>query len=289
MFAPDSDKRKQDILWSAVILLIGFAGGLLAILILPSILANKHPRYVRDIVETTQLDLAVKCFKERFGEYPPDFGEETKEQKVAAVKRFLKKVFPKCPEVNYLPEFQDPAKFDTQKFNPATALVFWLGGMQNADGQPNGFSADPQKPFDSVATHRIGPFYAFNLERIQSPNGGAKYYPASYQGDFAQGCYVYFRAEEGSYAGKTYADAGDSGAMQDTKRNSEQIVAYMNPTSFQIRSFGADGRWGTTPETRWGVMFPDGLDYNPENYDDIGNFCSEPFEKEMPQNRPPPR
>jgi len=289
MFAADSDKRKQDILWSAVILSIGFGAGLLAILILPSILANTHPRWVRDVVETTQLDLAVKCFKERFGEYPPDFGEETKEQKVAAVKRFLKKAFPKCPESNYLIEFQDPAKFDAQKFNPATALVFWLGGMQDADGQPYGFSGDPEKPFDSAATHRIGPFYDFDLERVQSPNGGAKYYPPSHRGDYSQGCYVYFRAEGGSYVGKTYADAGDSGAMQDTKRNSEQVVAYMNPQSFQIRSFGEDGRWGATPETRWGVMFPGGSDYNPENLDDLSNFCSRRFKEEMPQNPPSAR
>lgn len=281
MAAPNSRIRRQDILLSAIVLIV-FLGGLFAMFVLPAILRpHGHPRWVRDIVEISELDAAVKWFKDRFGEYPPDFGEQTNEQRVAAVKKFLLKAFPKCPESNYPVEFRDPANFDPAKYNPATALVFWLGGMRNADGKPIGFSANPQAPFDQNGNGGVGPFFDFDPQRL-SFNVGTRYYPPSYQGDRSQGCYVYFRAENGSYAGKAYAAAGNSGAMQDAQLSTGEKIEYMNPNSFQIRSFGPDGRWGAMRRTRWGVMFPTGSDYNPENYDDMGNFSTGPFEDSIP-------
>ncbi len=266
----------------SVVVLAVFLAGLLVLFAPPELLGpNGHPSWIRDVVEIQQLDIAVKFFKERFGEYPPDFGEQTNEQRVAAVKKFLSKAFLKCPESNYPIEFRDPAKFDPAKYNPATALVFWLGGMRDADGKPIGFSANPENPFDGTDQSRIPPVFDFDLQLLSS-DGGMKYYPPSYHGDRSQGCYVYFRAENGDYTGKTYASAGNSGAMRDAQHSTDIKIEYMNPKSFQIRSFGTDGRWGATPQTRWGVMFPTGSDYNPENFDDLGNFSSGPFEDSVP-------
>jgi hypothetical protein len=278
MSAPHPRVRSQDILLSAIVLIV-VIGGLL--FMMTYVQRDRHSPWGRDVVEINQLDMAFKYFKERFGEYPPDFGEQTNEQRVATVKKFLSKAFPKCPEANYPVEFRDPAKFDPQEYNPATALVFWLGGTRDAEGRLIGFSADPQKPFDRTVPSRISPSFDFEPQRLSS-DGGMKYYPPSYRGDRSQGCYVYFRAESGSYAGKTYADAGNSGAMRDAQHSTDKKVEYMNPKSFQIRSFGLDGRWGATPQTRWGVMFPSGSDYNPENLDDLGNFCSGRFEDSIP-------
>ena len=39
---------------------------------------------------------------------------------------------------------------------------------------------------------------------------------------------------------------------------------------------------GRTPETPWGVQFPTGSDYNPENKDDITNFSNGTLEDAMP-------
>ena len=280
MSAPNSRIRRQDILLSVIVLVV-VLGGLFVLFVMMQLRQRTDPPGTFDAIEIQELDCAVKAFNDRFGEYPPDFGEQTNEQRVAAVKKFLLKAFPKCPESNYPVEFRDPANFDPAKYNPATALAFWLGGMRDADGKLIGFSADPQAPFDQNDKGRIPPFFDFEPQRLDY-NVGTKYYPPSYQGDRSQGCYVYFRAENGSYAGKAYAAAGNSGAMQDAQLSTGKKIEYMNPNSFQIRSFGPDGRWGATPQTRWGVMFPTGSDYNPENYDDMGNFSTGMFKDSIP-------
>jgi hypothetical protein len=278
MSAPNSRIRRQDILLSVIVMVV-FLGGLFVLFVMIQLRQRTDPPGTFDAIELSELDCAVKAFKGRFGEYPPDFGEQTNEQRVAAVKKFLSKAFPKCPESNYPVEFRDPAKFDPAKYNPATALVFWLGGMRDADGKLIGFSANPEAPFDQNGG--IPPFFDFEPQRLDY-SVGTKYYPPSYRGDRSQGCYIYFRAENGSYAGKSYAAAGNSGAMQNAQLSTGNKTEYMNPKSFQIRSFGLDGRWGATPQTRWGVMFPTGSDYNPENYDDMGNFSTGPFEDSIP-------
>lgn len=272
--------RRQDILLSVMVLAVSFGGLLLTVT--DCRWRSQPPRWFADRMELAQLEMAVNAFRERFGEYPPDFAEDTNGQNVATVKRFLSKAFPKCPEANYPVEFRDPEKFDPQKFNPATALVFWLGGILDADGNLVGLSADPENPFDLNSKARISPFFEFERRRLGN-NGEMKYYPPSYQGDRSQGCYVYFRAENGSYAGKTYAEAGHSGAMQDVKHSTDKSVEYLNPRSFQIRSFGRDGRWGATPQTKWGVRYPTGSDYNKENFDDLTNFSSGPLEDSIPE------
>jgi hypothetical protein len=269
-----------------VVVVPGIFGGLL-LLIIASILLHElfPPRghiVANDRIEIAQLEMALQAFKEKFGQYPPDFGEETNEQKVAAVKTFLAKMFPKCPESNYPAAFQSAEKFDAKTYNPGTAIVFWLGGMQNADGSLIGFSANPEAPFDLDTKARIKPFFDFDPARLDKSRGGIRCCPPSHRGDRSQGCYVYFRAENGTYAGKGYAEAGNSGAMQDAERSTDQRIEYMNPKTFQIRSFGRDGKWGATPETRWGVLFPTADDFNQENYDDMGNFCLRTFEDSIP-------
>jgi hypothetical protein len=288
---PSAPCRKTPIFQTICTVLIvvvvpGVFGGLL-LLIIASILLHglfptREPIVASDRMEIMQLEMALQVFKEKFGQYPPDFGEETNEQKVAAVKKFLKKAFPKCPESNYPAAFQSAKKFDAKRYNPGTALVFWLGGMQNADGSLIGFSANPEDPFNPDTKARIKPFFDFDPARLDKNRGGIRFYPPSHRSDRSQGCYVYFRAENGTYAGKTYAEAGNSGAMQNAERCTGDKIEYMNPNTFQIRSFGLDGRWGPTPETRWGVLFPTADDFNPENYDDMGNFCSRTFEDSIP-------
>lgn len=270
--------RKQDILLSAATLAL-FFGIVAAMGLLSRIGRPGDNSRIREMTEINGLDSAVKAFRERHGEYPPDFGNETAEQNVAQVAGFLRRAFPKCPARNYPPDFRDPAQFDAEKYNPATALTFWLGGMRSEKGEFIGFGDDPENPFDPTCKSRIAPFYDFDQQRLSSGKG-TKYYPCAYHGDHSQGCFIYLRAENGSYAGKGYALAGRAGAMRDARESGAKI-AYMNPDSFQIRSFGRDGRWGATPETPWGVQFPTGADYNTENKDDITNFSNGTLEEAM--------
>jgi hypothetical protein len=87
---------------------------------------------------------------------------------------------------------------DPQYFTPATAMVFWLGGLPEqppAGGDkwvPAGFHADKANPFKR-GSPRTEPFFTFDKERLDSWPSDAtlppKYYPPSVDAP-----YVYFRA-----------------------------------------------------------------------------------------------
>ena len=76
-----------------------------------------------------------------------------------------------------------------QLLTPATALVFWLGGMQDANGNFIGFIADPTDPFDinyakvhgkgTYQKTRIGPFFDFQKSRVSGyfyfPDNGSRH------------------------------------------------------------------------------------------------------------------
>ena len=90
--------------------------------------------------------------------------------------------------------------FAGNNLTPATALVFWLGGMQDLNGNFIGFSADPTDPFDvkyaaihGVGTYqktRIGPFFDFQKSRVS----GYFYFPDNGLGTdlSANSPYLYF-------------------------------------------------------------------------------------------------
>ena len=82
-------------------------------------------------MEVTSLAQAMEAFKERFGRYPPDGSSNT------AVKAFLAAVFPRYTGNWPLPGMPS--------LTPSTAFVFWLGGMQDANGAFIGLS-QPGKP-----------------------------------------------------------------------------------------------------------------------------------------------
>ena len=67
---------------------------------------------------------------------------------------FIKRAFPRYNIAQGVPSI-----------TPDTALVFWLGGATDGNGNFIGFSANPQNPFDTSAA-RIGPYYDFDKTRI---------------------------------------------------------------------------------------------------------------------------
>jgi len=128
---------------------------------------------------------AMDAYKERLGEYPPDFGYIADcSSQLNAVQAHIARAFPQC-----LPQY-NPASppaicqypylyllFNNGIAGPGgnpnvganLSLCFWLAGPAG-----NGFSADPQDPFD-IKTYsqglppqpsRIGPFFNFAPDRI---------------------------------------------------------------------------------------------------------------------------
>jgi hypothetical protein len=200
-------------------------------------------------LEISQVAQALEVYRQQFGDYPPDSADEK------AVKRHFAIAFPRYP--GGLPE-----KY--AKLDPASALVFWLGGMPGKDGKPNGFSANPNAPFDDNA-NRIGPFFEFDQKRLRMRDGVFEYMSPNDNKESEP--YVYFRASpSGDYAGAWK----NCKPCRDTRGD-----GWAKPRSFQIRCPGLDGKFGA------GVKFPSGEDFDKAQQDDMSNFCDGTFGEEM--------
>jgi prepilin-type N-terminal cleavage/methylation domain-containing protein len=240
-------------------------------------------------IEISQLDMACKAFKERFGEYPPDFADADRTLAAQRVRQFIAKAFPRCVR---LPTDFQAASLPTQ-YNAGTSLVFWLGGKVDAGGNRIGFSADPSNPFDvdpsgiplgTPCTGRLPVFFDFDRQRLTGTvSSQYAFWPpgVSMNADQLAG-YIYFRAENQDYSTKDFLLPGRK-AMVDGKIAS---TPWMNLTSFQIRCCGLDGQWwGVANATTWGNVLgapQDPVMFHPENYDDQTNFATGTLEDNLP-------
>lgn len=211
-----------------VVVIIGILAGLITA---AALRARTRAKIALIVVEISELDAACKAFKERFGDYPPD--------SATAATSFIKRAFPRFTG-------SAPSGITADK-----ALVIWLGGMTGADGRPNGFSANPEDPFNATAAGRIGPYFDFDSSRL---NPDKTYRPPGFTSTTGSG-YMYYRADNGAYSG--------AAAMKDGRITAQP---WINPGSFQIRACGLDGTMGAA------TVFGLGTGYQPADYDDITNF-----------------
>ncbi len=272
--------------------------GLLVGLLLPAVNSvRRRTKITRIKLEMTQLTDALEEVRNKFGggQYPPD---GTANGTVGDTVQFLKVAFPRCPASNY------PTQFTTASsaFNPATALVFWLGGAQNSSGDFIGFSANTLNPFDASAS-RLPPVFDFGnvnnpASRLQQwPTSGVlsgggipaastgvvwnlyQFFP---QNDLALGSsapYLYFKAVAGQYWGTPFTVTvagvaqstlpyGDSAAPSGT-------TAFMCPKSYQLLCPGMDGKYGSNSTAKQWPMYPAGTYYDLINgQDDMTNFTN---------------
>jgi hypothetical protein len=178
---------------------------------------------------------ALDAFAVQFGEYPPDFHDSE------AVWKFMKQRFPQCPWQKY-PDFCG--------HSPATALYFWLAGP---DG--NGFSSNAANPFAKGGA-RIGPFYRFTPSQLKRVDGLMQYFPPR---GIDGAPYLYFRGGRKGYDGQP-------GWPPAKPYRSSKDGSWINRDTYQILSPGTDGTYGS------GCRFPDGIDYDEANMDDMANF-----------------
>jgi prepilin-type N-terminal cleavage/methylation domain-containing protein len=175
-----------------VITIIGILAGLITG---AAIVARKTARNAAIAVELSNLDAACKAYKEKFGEYPPDFaglnntnndptatGQTYQKTVQNQILRHLAVAFPR-----YVPGkpagngktgwdgFRDDVKtfwkidINTYYPSPSTALVFWLGGKpewyldsSNSDILPGDAKFDKNKPVRSLLGFSANPVNPFD-------------------------------------------------------------------------------------------------------------------------------
>ena len=150
-------------------------------------------------LEVTALDQAMEAFKERFSCYPPDGTDQ------AAIKEFLATAFPRY--TGGLRRGIHSTNAPLPPLTPATALVFWLGGMQDAQGNFIGFQRQPGKPDSTTTTDGSGRLFDFQALRIPPTNAATptaslyQYFPDNGIAPTAStnSPYLYFAAQNGVY------------------------------------------------------------------------------------------
>ena len=148
-----------------VIVIIGMLAGLTT-----TVLVSAR-RSVRNSVvasEEAQLSMALDEYKNRYGEYPPDLSDDE------AVLRHIKKRWPRynvtletfrnhieigcrISSGSYNGPINDGNLNGQHVWNPKSyisSLVFWLGGLPDANGIPSGFYANPKAPLGIDANGR---------------------------------------------------------------------------------------------------------------------------------------
>ena len=200
-----------------VIAIIGMLAGLTT-----SVLVSAR-RSVRNSVVSTmqaQLSMALDEYKNRYGEYPPDLSD------TAAVERHIKKRWPRYNvdvdtfrmHIRYGCRLssgseESPTSLDDLNGEHVwnvgpyiSSLVFWLGGLPNANGIPSGFYANPKAPLGISASgnpiakpfraRREKPLFAFDRKDIGTYlcSQDDVYYPDDNEEDLWDddiGAYVY--------------------------------------------------------------------------------------------------
>jgi prepilin-type N-terminal cleavage/methylation domain-containing protein len=173
--------------------------GILAGLAVPAvIMALRRVKIGAIKMELSQLEMACQAYKEKYGEYPPDFayvGPATAASATIqaaaqnAVLRHLAKAFPRYqpgistgrPTNNwkgFVTDLNSAGVLATTianrqpGLNPQTALCFWLGGIPDPVNHnlPSGFAADPTNPFKTPAQcpSRIASFFDFDSTRLKN-------------------------------------------------------------------------------------------------------------------------
>jgi prepilin-type N-terminal cleavage/methylation domain-containing protein len=290
-----------------VITIIAILAGLV---VTGALVARKRAKIGAIVTEISQFDAALRAYKEKFGEYPPDGTDQN------AILRHIHKAFPRYDTAKGVPQIGAPG---TGSLTPFNSLTFWLGGRwDDVNKRFTGFSADPTNPFDLGVTpsvSRIGPF--LELDPNQCGDGGTvtftpasgttttpmyafRYWPKEAVNEAkTYGALVYFRADNGNYdTAKTWSD--NTNNFYADKPRPDGVYAWVypardtritsrpwiNPKLFQIFSSGL-GLQYDSPTDRGtpgfvGLLFPSGDNYGRQTYDDITNFNSGTLEDAKP-------
>jgi hypothetical protein len=292
--------------------------GILASLITGAAIAARRKAMIALTgIEISQLDAALKAYKERHGEYPPDFsGVQLKEKDADAynrarwaVIRHLEKAFPRYRVPGADPDPKKALELKWQNLmgrlaaygvnldalDPSAALVFWLGGLPDGAGSTRliGFSANARDPFDATTNSRLPPLFEFDPRRLKLVDGVLMYFP-DIGSSVENAPYVYFRASNGLYGFRaqdgtyvphpgfvppaTHPEWGATGPCRDTR---VPLPASDPPFDWANRDSFQIRAAGLDGIFGIGTYFPRGDDYDEATYDDQTNFSGGTLEDKM--------
>ncbi len=204
--------------------------GILAAIITPAVFRSMvRAREARIFMEINQLHMAVESYRQRFGDYPPDFSNPD------VVRQHLRRAFPRHSDTVYL----DILLEDDNRPTPAEALVFWLSQLRNNPRNPLSGPGETIAFFDfDESEMRRRP--SRQLASLDPALQLYDYRPL----DTPTAPYVYFQS-------RTYVDAGylHSDVAQVLRPYWSQPVGssrldWANPGTFQIISAGLDAEFG---------------------------------------------
>lgn len=294
---PDARRGFTLVEMLTVIVIIGILAGLISA---AAIYARARAREAAIYTQIKQLEASLMQYKNEYGEFPPDFwglnGSEGAAAQTKAeqdLRRHLRKRWPKyAPGADPVTQFAadlTAVGLDPTKLDPASALVFWLGGLPEEAPtgvwKPAGFHADEEHPFQ-YGRPRTGPMFEFDPKKITNDAVGVlRYYmegptssPVVYfraQRDPTNGRFEYGLISGTAFVPMSYVHFND--ADPDPKANRSNIaVPYLdgdpqagvpadpsvaaskrnwrNPETFQILHPGLDGVFGNSRDSSGNVV-----------------------------------
>lgn len=194
-----------------VMVIIGILVGLITVAV---IAARAKAKVAQVGVDIAGLEQALKGYRDKFGEYPPDCAELTtapsavRQMIRAAFVQHFSRAFPRYVITGNNTDQQwstlqtllrNQFSIDISYLDPASSLTFFLGGLPEIvsgqfTGRLIGFSANPTNPFDAVSASRIPPFFEFDPSRLVRTNRNWFRYQPPSSGGTQVPPYVYFRA-----------------------------------------------------------------------------------------------
>ncbi len=250
--------------------------------------AMRRAKRARITLEISQLSVALQKYKDQYGEFPPDFSVSwgTTMDGVSygprVVVRHLRRAFPRY--TGNASGIVNSQGNGVGALDPAEALVFWLGGLPDAQGVPSGFCKVPGQPFllPNQNASRTLPLFEFEETRLadRDNDGWPEYYPPG----FVPGQdppYVYFAAWPAFYndshpnhryhTAARYPRSGTPswGVARPYARGVPSNWRWVEPRGFQIISAGLDRHFGADNGQKF---FPGGANYSPEDWDNLTSF-----------------
>lgn len=248
-------RRRPGFTLIELLIVISIIAVLLTLVTVAGYRAIIHVRQTTIAMEVNQLESAMNAYKEKYGDYPPDFSND------AVLVAHLRKAFPRNREnvANWIATYGRP--------DPSEALVFWLGGGVK------GIGLYDNQEFPLSGPGQFKKFYDFPAARVvPSPtrataNSNFFCFVPAYGAQPAP--YVYF--ESRTYTAGAYGNAALGYALPYGTDAPAQNIYWESPNTFQIISAGLDGNYGLwpsgTPPSQPYKFFPSGAIVDPNPLD----------------------
>jgi type II secretion system protein G len=284
--------------------------GVLVALLIPSVMAAVNAaRRAAIAAEISALDKAVEQYKQKKGDYPPNF------RQYETFIRHVRKCYPKIDGAHLNRVIQTiwndtnfstsnpPTLADVPVLDEGECLVFWLFLVDNDARYPfKAADANYATTAQAALLAATSPEKIYTFEEPRLINNDGDQFPA-YRAIYSrETCYLYIdsRAYDyfvtdfsdrqfAAYADGNNADGYYTRPYWSENRSTTSALALpltlhykpVNPTTFQIIGAGQDGLFGVDPATTGAKFFPGGgttgsltpaVGYTPDDRDNMTNF-----------------